>query len=973
MQFGWLKRAKLMVAISLAMMLSVASSFALENVTIPENVGALDLSKAIELRSGINGRVQLSTAPDAEGIVRRIEVLATEEGTNPNWALIALTNSGDVQLERLLVAPHFRLPGSGVFAPDLGGERVATITPSQGFRPEAVADREADVFHLTIDPGATVTLIFELKGENLPELYLWQPEAYAEYVSSFTLFRGTLLGVSSLLAVFLTIMFAVKGRGMFPAVAAFAWAVLFYLLVDFGLLGTLLELTPQQVRSSRATAEAALATTLFGYLFIYLNLHRWHLRFIHLAMAIGLVLAALMVLSFFQPVIAIGIARTILAMVALFGIVMVIFLAIRGYDRAIMLVPTWIIVVAWLVFGFMVLSGSVSNDIAQSAVAGGLVLIVMLLGFTALQHAFTEGQVTVGQVSDVERRALALTGSGDFVFDWNVDRDRVSVSDGLARRLGEPDSSLQGAIKLWLDRLHPDDRDRFRTGLDTLVELRRGRISSDFRVITNDGTYRHFRLRVKPVLGSNGDVLRCIGTLQDVTDERAARDRLMHDAVHDSLSGLPNKELFLDRLERALVRSREEKENKPAVFLVDLDGFANLDERIGHVAADSVLLAISRRLSRLMRPLDTLARINGDQFAVILVSEQSATKIAGFAEQMRKSIREPIKFGDSEISISASIGVTIYDNKPNAASTILRNAELAMMYAKRMGGDRIEAYRANSSELGVSQTTLNADLERAIDQRELQMHFQPIYDLANNRLSGAEALMRWNHPNRGAISPEEFIPLAERTGLIDRLGQVVIEQTAIQLKSWIENVDVPDDFFVSLNLSAQQLAKETLLNEMRTLIASHGDLVERVLLEVTESQVMASPEHSAYVLESLKGMGFRLALDDFGVGHSSLSYLHRFPFDFVKIPSTFVQTEERHGIAQTQVPIMKAIVALAKDLDLKVIAEGAESDEEVERLKSLSVRYAQGFAFSKPLTGAQMLQLLKKQKFNQPNAVPAAD
>jgi diguanylate cyclase (GGDEF)-like protein/PAS domain S-box-containing protein len=957
----------------LAMVLSVASSFALENVTIPENVGALDLSQAIELRTGTNGRVQLSTAPDAEGIVRRIEVLATEEGTNPNWALIALTNSGDVQLERLLVAPHFRLPGSGVFAPDLGGERVTTITPSQGFRPEAVADREADVFQLTIDPGATITLIFELKGEKLPELYLWQPEAYAEYVNSFTLFRGTLLGVASLLAVFLTIMFAVKGRGMFPAVAAFAWAVLFYLLVDFGLLGTLLELTPQQVRSSRATAEAALATTLFGYLFIYLNLHRWHLRFIHLAMAIGLVLAALMVLSFFQPVIAIGIARAILAMVAIFGIVMVIFLAVRGYDRAIMLVPTWIIVVAWLVFGYMVLSGNVTNDIAQSAVAGGLVLIVMLLGFTALQHAFTEGQVTVGQVSDVERRALALTGSGDFVFDWNVDRDRVNVSDGLARRLGEPDGSLQGAIKGWLDRLHPDDRDRFRTGLDTLVELKRGRISSDFRIITHDGTYRHFRLRVKPVLGSNGDVLRCIGTLQDVTDERAARDRLMHDAVHDSLSGLPNKELFLDRLERALVRSREEKENKPAVFLVDLDGFANLDERIGHVAADSVLLAISRRLSRLMRPLDTLARINGDQFAVTLVSEQSATKIAGFAEQMRKSIREPIKFGDTEISISASIGVTIYDNKPNNAATILRNAELAMMYAKRMGGDRIEAYRANSSELGVSQSTLNADLERAIDQRELQMHFQPIYDLANDRLSGAEALMRWNHPNRGAISPEEFIPLAERTGLIDRLGQVVIEQTAIQLKSWIDNVDVPDDFFVSLNLSAQQLAKETLLNEMRTLIASHGDLVERVLLEVTESQVMASPEHSAYVLEALKGMGFRLALDDFGVGHSSLSYLHRFPFDFVKIPSTFVQTEERHGIAQTQVPIMKAIVTLAKDLDLKVIAEGAENDEEVERLKTLQVRYAQGFAFSKPLTGPQMLQLLKKQKFSQNKSLPAAD
>jgi len=952
--------AILSLVVQLIFAVSAANAWAFETVTIHENVSAIDLSAAIEHREGSDGRVQLSTAPDTDGIVRRIEVQAAEQGTNPRWALLAFSNQSDVQIERLLVAPHFRLSGSGVFAPDLGGKRLNVITPSQGFRPVRIEDREADVFSITIDPGATVTMIMELESSTLPELHMWEPSAYRDYVSSFTLFRGTLLGVSSLLAVFLTIMFVVKGRGMFPAIAMFAWSVLFYLLVDFGLIGTIFELSPDQLRTSRAAAESALATTLFGYLFIYLNLHRWHFRFMHLAMAIGVALCALMVLSFFQPVISIGIARAILAVVGLFGIFVVGFLAIRGYDRAIMIVPTWIITVAWLVFAYMVVSGSVSNDIAQSAVAGGVVLIVMLLGFTAIQHAFTDGQVSIGQVSDVERQALALVGSGDFVFDWNVDKDRVSVSESLAARLGETNSNLHSAIKSWLDRLHPEDRDRFRTALDTLVELKRGKVSSDFRIIAHDGSYRSFRLRVKPVVGSNGDVSRCVGTLQDVTDERSARDRLMHDAVHDSLSGLPNRQLLLDRLARALVRSREEKENKPAVFLVDIDGFGNLDERIGHVAADSVLLAISRRLARLMRPLDTLARINGDQFAVVLVSEQSATKIASFAEQMRKTIREPIKFGNDELSISASIGVTIYDNKPNSSDNVLRNAELAMMYAKRMGGDRIEAYRANTSELGVAQNTLNVDLERAIDKREVQMHFQPIFDLASGELAGAEALMRWNHPNRGAISPEEFIPLAERSGLIERLGQVVIEQTAIQLRAWMQAGKLNEKFFVSLNLSAQQLANENLLNEMRTLISTHGELVDKMLLEVTESQVMASPEQSAYILDALKGMGFRLALDDFGVGHSSLSYLHRFPFDFVKIPSTFVQMEEKHGISQTQMPIMRAVINLAKELDLKVIAEGAETAEELERLKTLECRYAQGYVFSKPVTGAEMGQMIKR-------------
>lgn len=269
----------------------------------------------------------------------------------------------------------------------------------------------------------------------MPELVLWEPSSYRDYINAFTLFRGTVLGVSGLLAVFLSIMFVVKGRGVFPAAAALAWAVMFYMLVDFGILAKLIDIRPTQLQTYRAAAEAALATTLFGFLFIYLNLHRWHIRFIHLALALMLVMVALIVLAFFQPVLAVGTARAVLALLGVFGIVVVGFLALRGYDRAVLIVPTWIIFVGWLVFSFMVVSGDITNDIAQSAVAGGLVLIVMLLGFTAIQHAFTEGQVSVGALSEVERRALALTGSGDFVFDWNIERDRVVVSDGLALRL----------------------------------------------------------------------------------------------------------------------------------------------------------------------------------------------------------------------------------------------------------------------------------------------------------------------------------------------------------------------------------------------------------------------------------------------------------------------------------------------------------------------------------------------------------
>ena len=955
---------RLLIALAMSLLFALASfwpAMAFEVISVPETVNAINLRAGIDVLPGSNGRIQLSTAPGEDGIIRRIEVLAAAEDTNPNWALFALRNDTDVQIERLLVAPFFRLPGSGVLAPDLGADRISVLTVSHGLRPQRVTDFEADVFEITLDPGATVTLIAELDEGSIPELYLWKPGAYRDYVNSFTLFRGTVLGVSSLAALFLTIMFVVKGRGVFPATAAFAWAVLAYLLIDFGVMGRLLGIGNGSIDPYRAAAEAALATTLFGFLFIYLNLHRWHLRFIHLALALTAVFLLLFGVAFFQPAAAATIARIVLVLLGLMGLFLIVLLALRGYDRAVLLVPTWIIFLAWLFYGWMVITGQVSNDIAQPAVAGGLVLIVMLIGFTAVQHAFSEGQVSVGTLSEVERRALALTGSGDFVFDWNIDRDRVAVSEELSTRLGERKGALRGAIKRWLDRIHPEDRDRFRTALDTLVELRRGKVNTDIRIASHDGSHRAFRLRVKPVLGGDGQVTRIVGTLQDVTDERAARERLLHDSVSDSLTGLPNKEMFLDRLERALVRSRSTGGVKPAVFLVDIDKFAELDERIGLSASDSVLLAVSRRIARLLRPLDTASRINGDQFAVILASEQSANKIADIGEQIRKAMLAPFNFGDRDITLTASIGITIFDNSEADAADVLRDAELAMFYAKRHGGDRIEAYRASARSIAAYSRASEEDLARGLRQGELQVKFQPVMDIHSNQIVGAEALMRWNHSSRGAISPEEFIPLAERTGQIDKLGRLAFEQAAVQAQTWCDAFPVEEEFFVSVNLSPRQLATENMLSDMKGLVNQHAGVIKHLKLEVTESQVMTNPEHSSYMLATLKSMGLGLALDDFGTGYSSLSYLHRFPFDTIKIPAPFVQISEEKGFAHTQVPIIRSIISLASELALKVVAEGVENENEVERLRQLNCKYAQGFVFGAAMSGDDLHRRLAAQ------------
>jgi len=362
-----------------------------------------------------------------------------------------------------------------------------------------------------------------------------------------------------------------------------------------------------------------------------------------------------------------------------------------------------------------------------------------------------------------------------------------------------------------------------------------------------------------------------------------------------------------------------------------------------------------------IQSMDTLARISGDQFGAILTSNDGATKIAEIAETMRRGLRTPFNFGDQDVILTASIGITIFDNGPAGAQEVLRDAELAMYYAKRLGGDRIEAYRASARSIAAYSEASEKDLERAINAGELQVHYQPIYNIQTGKIVGAEALMRWNHLSRGTILPSEFIPLAERIGMIEKLGRLALRQAANQTSDWINSFKLDENFFVSINLSTTQLATQSLLNDLRTMVTENPPLARHIKLEVTESQVMVNPEQSAYVLRALKSMGLGLALDDFGTGHSSLSYLHLFPFDTVKIPAQFVQMSDNPGMSHTQGPIMRAIISLASELGLKVVAEGVESPEELKRLRELNCHMAQGYLFDKAMPGDDLQRKLAAQ------------
>jgi diguanylate cyclase (GGDEF)-like protein/PAS domain S-box-containing protein len=924
---------------------------AVESISVRLDAAAIDLTAATEVQKTDGDRIQVSTAPGPDGIVRRIEVRA-REGNN-NWAVFALTNNSDEQIDRLIVVPHYRMVGSGLFWPDLGLSRIAAITPSTGDRPVRQESSTADIFRVTLDPGTVITFVAELRSDKLPQLYLWEPDAYKDKVNSFTLYYGIVIGIAGLLALFLTILFVVKGSIMFPAAAALGWAVLVYIGIDFGFWGKVFDMSAGAERVWRACGEAILSATLLVFLFAYLNLSRWHVRYAHITIAWLAALAALVAVAVFDPAVAAGIARISLAGIALFGFALVIYLSTHGFDRAVLLIPTWLLLVAWTSAAGLAVTGVVTNDIIGPALLGGLVLIVMLIGFTVMQHAFAGG-ITHGIVSDVERRALALTGAGDLIWDWDVSADKVFTSPETEHMLGLKRGSLEGPAAIWLEVLHPLDRDRFRAALDGVVEQRRGRLAQDFRLRTADGNFLWFTLKARPVVGSDGEVVRLVGTLTDVTDFKNAEERLLFDAVHDNLTGLPNRELFIDRLEAALGFARADPQFRPSIVVIDLDRFKQVNDSVGIAVGDSILLTIARRLSRLLKPQDTLSRLTGDQFAMIVLSEREPARIVAFAETIRRTLRAPIAFNDREIFLTASIGLALAENQANHTEEVLKDAELAMYYAKRIGGDRIEIFKPAMRSRKTDRLAMESELRRAIEREEIKMLYQPIVRLEDRAIAGFEALARWDHPKLGRLSPAEFISIAEEIGLIVDLGLFVLDHTARHLAQWQAATRAREPVFASVNVSSRQLLRHDLIQDLRAVLGRAALARGTLKLEITESLVMENPEHAAQILTRIKELGAGLSLDDFGTGHSSLAYLQRCPFDTIKIDQSFVRTTPRG----TRPVILRSIIALAHDLGMEVVAEGAETDSDAVELYQLGCEYAQGFAFGEPMSAEGARDLL---------------
>jgi diguanylate cyclase (GGDEF)-like protein/PAS domain S-box-containing protein len=902
--------------------------------------------------------LQLDTVAGSDGITQRFIVPAATPGTNPAWFVFALRNATDKPVERWLTADRYATSGSGVVWPDLDARRVERVTPSVGYVPERVKNDRADVFRVSLEPGQTVTFAAELAGDRPTRLYLWKAVEYEQKSRDRQLFNGIMLGITGLLATFLTAVFAANHKAIFPSAAAFTWCVLMYLCVDFGFWHKLFTIRPEENGIYRAATEAGMAATLLVFLHTFLRLGAWH-GFIRMLIALWMLAQfSLVAIAFIDPRLAATFARLSALAIALVGAGLTLFLSLRGQDRALSLVPTWMLLLVWLFGTGATLVGKLSGDIIVFGLTAGLVLLVVLIGFTVTQYAFRSIEPLYGAApGEQQLRSLAVDGAGAAVWEWNARREEIKVSPVVEAILGLNAGDLSCKTADFAKHMHPADAERFKLLLWSVQERGGGELRIEFRMRHADNSYRWFELEAASVPSQDRRAVRCVGLLREVTESKRAQDRLLHDAVNDSLTGLPNRELFLDRLAIAAKRAALEPLVRPALLFIDIDRFKSVNASFGLVVGDSLLLTVARRLGRNLGPQDTLGRVGGDQFALLLLSQSDPRELALLAEQVRRSLRAPIQLAGQEIVLTASIGISLYDGPDDDSAELLREAEIAMYRAKRSGADRIEIFNAEMRSDKDGRPALESDLRKAIEKKQIRLLYQPIFYLPTESLAGFETLLRWEHPRLGTLNPTHFIPVAEESDLIVKLGSYVLGRAVHEAQRWQQELVRPDaPVFVSVNVSSRQLFRPDLVNEVRHILGRAVLPKGSLCLEVTEALVMENPEKATQVLSQLAAAGASLALDDFGTGYSSLSYLNQFTFDTIKVDRAFIQASGQNGTGSV---ILRSIVALSHELGKKVVAEGVETEEDVGFLRSINCEYGQGFYYGEPMSEREVMQLLR--------------
>jgi len=556
-----------------------------------------------------------------------------------------------------------------------------------------------------------------------------------------------------------------------------------------------------------------------------------------------------------------------------------------------------------------------------------------------------------------ERYSLAMQASNDGLWDWDLKTNKILYSDRWKEMLGFNDDEISDTADEWLSRVHPEDHDRVRASIDAYLEGTTSNFEIEYRIRHFSDNYLWMMAKGLAIRTSDGRATRFAGSQTDVSERKSNEEQMIHDALHDTLTSIPNRTLLLDRIRQSLVRRKRYPKTSFAIIFIDLDRFRLVNESLGHIHGDELLQLISARLKETIPISDTVARLGGDEFSILLQDINSVRDVEVIAKDIQNLFSKPFFLGDREVFASASMGIAHSDNDYKTPEEILRDAELAMYRAKREGKSQIIVFQPQFRQSSLSPIDLDTDLRRALDRDEMELHYQPIISMRDRTISGFEALLRWSHRSRGVISPNEFIPLAEETGLIYDLGQWVLGKACKQIAAWNKSKKKEDQLEISINLSSRQFSDPNLVEGIVENIEKSGFDAEFLKIEITESALMQNAQRSVSMLNQLKDLNIKVCVDDFGTGYSSLSYLHTFPIDTLKIDRSFVHDMSRNF---RNMEIIRTIIMLAHNLKLDVIAEGVETGEQDAQLSALGCQFAQGFYFSRPINSSDAALLIQQ-------------
>lgn len=983
----------------------VASSAAAEIALIDDSAPVFDLTPYFEKSdpTGVNdGQSPPVSASNDGGQPEDQDALVDEDIF---WQAVTLENVSDTPLNIALAihASSFRGSRWGLTTSEPLEVLQAFAIDGEFRRPLDTLTGAAGekVFQLYLPQVGRTIIAVQFAGD--PQnfaAYGWQLESYENYRATLTLSHGALLGVLLVMGALLAALWVFAETTFCLAAGIFSFAVLVFLTMDFGYIdptASFFGWFNLGLRDGAFTLVVAAGLTLVITMLTFdpadLPLKR---QLEYLLYGNGFV--------FLTVIFSIPFSLYLLRIVTVLTIVAAAYAiwkqVSKGMPATRVSIPGWLIIAFSYGAAFLLnhLPGSARNLVIEPLVSFLLVFGTLLVSFAIATQANARPFHTVAlrslrslrrpdglsddgavqtkaepplqsqkvarapQESDENRLVDALGAAKEAVWEWTVKGDQLYLSPYMAELLGS--DSLPKTEQEWFERVHSDDQVSYRETLASYLALGSITFTMNFRVERDDGVFRLVELRGQCVVDERGQPLRCVGLVSDITHrkteevvEQAAAIPTPVPALvkEDPLTQLPKRDAFIEGAQAGLQvaighQYDPDQVVPPAILLLDIDRFTSFNEGLGQNDTDGLLVDIARRLGSVIDPEDIIGRVGGDEFAIFTPGGPQAPDAGELAGLLQDFLGQPIEVGGTEVCPTASIGIAECHDREMSAEALLENAEKALYEAKKSGDGRVEIYTAGMGEERGQDVAIESDLRRALDSYEMEVYYQPIMDLADGRIAGFESLIRWNHPERGLIGPDEFVSHAERLGLITRLDRFSLSMTSIQLSQWQQFFALEKPLFASINLSTKQLNNDALISDVKEIMKNVDLAPGSLKLEVTETSIIENEAEALRILQELRDIGVGIVLDDFGTGHSSLERLRKFPFDTIKIDQSFVVSLDQDEQAKIMV---RSAIELAHELNIEVVAEGVETEQVGRELLQMGCNFAQGYVFGAPMSAME--------------------